>query len=75
MELTITDNTADKSIVYWALLSTIFYLVLMMESFGSILLDLVFEQFTTEMINQPKVARVQELRLQKEQIKRRLKLK
>ena len=51
LEQTYTNNTEDKIIVHWALFSTLLYAVLMMEESGSLMLNLVFNQFSTEMIN------------------------
>ena len=50
LEQKFTNNAEDKVIVHWALFSTIIYLALMMPASGSLILDLICNQFSTEMI-------------------------
>lgn len=45
-----TNHQEDKTIVHWALFSSLIYISLMMPMGGSLILDLVSSQFTTEMI-------------------------
>ena len=52
LEQKYTNNEEDKLIVHWALFSTLLYAVLMMEQAGSLVLSLIFNQFSVEMINQ-----------------------
>ena len=52
LEQKYTNNEEDKLIVHWALFSTLLYAVLMMEQAGSLVLTLIFNQFSVEMINQ-----------------------
>ena len=50
MEQKYTNKEDDRRIVHWALFSTLIYLVVMMPQSGSLLLDMIFCQFSTEMI-------------------------
>ena len=59
------NNEEDKIIVHWALFSTLLYAVLMMEQAGSLMLNIIFNQFSTEMINQQMVSKRANLRVLK----------
>lgn len=74
LEQTYTNNEDDKRIVHWALFSTLIYAGLMMQQSGSLVLDLIFEQFSTEMINQKMVTRRANYRLLKQQYESRMSL-
>ena len=50
MEQTYTNREDDHRIVHWALFSTLIYLGAMMPQSGSLLLDMIFSQFSTEMV-------------------------
>jgi len=67
LEQKYTNNEEDKLIVHWALFSTLLYAVLMMEQAGSLVLTLIFNQFSVEMINQQMVSKRANLRLLKQQ--------
>ena len=49
--------------MHWALFSTLVYLGVIMPQSGSLMLDLVFNQFGTEMIKQQMVTRRADIRL------------
>ena len=66
LEQKYTNNEEDKLIVHWALFSTLLYAVLMMEQAGSLVLSLIFNQFSVEMINQQMVSKRANLRLLKQ---------
>ena len=51
LEQYFTNQSEDKAIVHWALFSTLIYLGVMMPHSGTLLLDLIFNQFSTEMVN------------------------
>ena len=51
LEQKFTNQSEDKAIVHWALFSTLIYLGVMMPHSGTLLLDLVFNQFSTEMVD------------------------
>ncbi len=53
--------------MHWALFSTLIYLGVMMPQSGSLLLDLIFNQFSTEMVKQQMVTRRVKYRLLKNQ--------
>ena len=50
LEQEYTDSKDDERIVHWALFSSLIYLGVIMPQFGSLVLDLVTSQFSTEMI-------------------------
>ena len=72
LEQKYTNNEEDKLIVHWALFSTLLYAVLMMEQAGSLMLNLIFNQFSTEMINQQMVSKRASLRILKQEYKRKV---
>jgi len=63
LEQKYTNSEEDRRIVHWALFSTLVYLGVIMPQSGSLLLDLVFNQFSTEMIKQQMVTRRADIRL------------
>ena len=67
LEQKYTNNEEDKIIVHWALFSTLVYAVLMMEQAGSLTLNIIFNQFSIEMINQQMVSKRANLRVLKKQ--------
>ena len=72
LEQKYTNNEEDKIIVHWALFSTLLYAVLMMEEAGSMMLSIIFNQFSTEMINQQMVSKRASLRVLKQQYMRKI---
>ena len=72
LEQKYTNNEEDKIIVHWALFSTLLYAVLMMEEAGSMMLSIIFNQFSTEMINQQMVSKRASLRVLKQQYMRKM---
>ena len=63
MEQKYTDKEDDRKIVHWALFSTLIYLGVMMPQSGSLVLDMIFCQFNTEMVKQEMVTRRANYRL------------
>ena len=59
-------------IVHWTLFSTLLYLGVTMPQTGSLLLSLIFSQFSTEMIKQQMVARRADYRLIKNEFETRV---
>ena len=53
--------------MHWALFSTLIYLGIMMPQSGSLVLDLIFNQFHTEMIKQQMVTRKAHYRILRDQ--------
>ena len=72
LEQKYTNNEEDKLIVHWALFSTLLYAVLMMEQAGSLTLGIIFNQFSTEMINQQMVSKRASLRVLKQEYMRKI---
>ena len=57
--------------MHWALFSTLIYLGLMMPQSGSLILDMLLSQFSTEMIKQQMVTRRANYRLLRSQFESR----
>jgi hypothetical protein len=60
LEQKFTNNQEDKAIIQWNLFSSLIYLCLIMEASGSLVLNLVLDQFNMEVVSQVNASKMRE---------------